>query len=229
MDCWGHCGSSSDSDLSQIPHELVPKVHCCLKLDWSQLWKHSLSIQIFHWCKICQTDCRDLTCGLCRWTERFPFPHLSHTTLGAQLWFCPTSSSCVPPSGTCSLPRGEGGQSSSWLEHTYSDPRWVWWLQLVCVQKYLWWWKMAASCLRLGHACSGGSSFWSPWKQGLAIRGGGDPISWMPLNSGASFCSQTTLPLGTFLARGAPHSHPLCCIYAANSSPFPRYTLNPTL
>lgn len=62
------------------------------KLDWSQLWEHSLSVQIFHWCKIYQADCRDLICGMYRWTERFPFLHLSHTTLGAQLWFCPTSS-----------------------------------------------------------------------------------------------------------------------------------------
>ena len=29
LDCCGHCGAGSDSDLSQIPQVLVPKVHCC--------------------------------------------------------------------------------------------------------------------------------------------------------------------------------------------------------
>ena len=92
----------------QIPH--------LLKLDQGQLWDHSLSIQIFHRCRVYQADHRDLICGLCSCRKRFLLVFLSHTAPVAQLWFWPhlcvwTTLRHLFPA----LARGSG--SNGWLGH----------------------------------------------------------------------------------------------------------------
>ena len=56
-----------------------------LPMSTSSIWCDSLSIQVFHRCRVHQVDCRDLICcSWCCW-ERFPFLFFVCTATGLQL------------------------------------------------------------------------------------------------------------------------------------------------
>ena len=169
-----------------------------LKLDKFQLWEQSLSIQIFHRCRICQANYGDLICGLCSCMERFLFLLLSHTTPGAQLWFWPQLCVCHPQA---SVPHpGEREWTQQLIgAHLLRPGRGTAATTRVCV-KCLWWWRPAGSCNRLEHACFGGSPSHCLQRQWLACGGSGSPAPCVPLNNGTSFPRQTTFPLGAFPA-----------------------------
>ena len=59
----------------------------CPQSPQPQLQEHSLSIQIFHSCRVYQADCRDLILCSCGCTERFPFLFFGTTSPGVHLWF----------------------------------------------------------------------------------------------------------------------------------------------
>ena len=134
-----------------------PQSPLMLRLAQSHLWEHSLSIQIFHRCRIYQVDHGDLICSLCSCTGRFPFPFFSLTAPGAQLWFWPHLCMCTILRPL--LPaQARWSKSSGWLGHTYS-------LSLgrgnaATVGVYgncLWGRRQADSFNSLGHAHSSGS------------------------------------------------------------------------
>ena len=94
--------------------------------------------------------------------------------------------------------------------------------------KCLQWQRPTGSCNRLGSTHSGGSPSQCLWRQGLAceerVQDGG-PTFYAPLNNGASFPRQTTLPLGAFMAMEPLIPIPSGCLCAANSGPLPGFAL----
>lgn len=101
-----------------------------LKLDWSWLWEHLLSIQIFHRQRIYQADCKDLIHSLFSCMERFPFFLLSCTALGAQLWFWPQLYMWATLSHL--FPRCERGQKHQLIGISYSGQWGMWWPEMGC-------------------------------------------------------------------------------------------------
>ena len=190
-----------------------------------------MSIQTFHRCRVYQADHWDLICGLCSCTERFPFPFLSQTAPGAQLWFWPHL--CMRatlrflfatqvrerqkqwPIGSLSLigaliRSGQGERRRPQL------------------------WHMQSACGRdqqedaTDWDVSGGSPSQCPWRQGPAGGEGfcnGDPAPCTPLNNDTSFPRQTMLPLAAFPAMEPLTPISSSCLCPANSSPLPRSTL----
>ena len=104
-----------------------------LELDRFQFGEHSLSIQIFHRCRVYQTDHGDLICGLCSFMERFLFLFLNHPAPGAQLWVLPHL--CL------------------WATHISLLPRLPWSTQVCPGKGRVWRWH---NCL--GRRCPGGDS-----------------------------------------------------------------------
>ena len=100
-----------------LPVCTCPESPLLLRLDPSQLWEHSLSIQIFHRHRIYQASHGDLICSLCRCTKDFLF--LSHTAPGTQFWFWPHLCMCATLRHLFPA-QVRGSESSSWLGHTYS-------------------------------------------------------------------------------------------------------------
>ena len=70
------------------------------ELDWFHLWD-SLSIQIFHRCRIYQEAHEDLICGFCSWWKDFHSSSLVAPPLWLSCGFSPTSV-CGPPTEVCS-------------------------------------------------------------------------------------------------------------------------------
>ena len=87
--CYGHCGASSDSDLACLPCVLDPKVHSYPQSLQPQLWEHSLSIHIFHRCRVYQGDCRDLIRCSSGCKGILPSLFFGRTAAGVQLCFWP--------------------------------------------------------------------------------------------------------------------------------------------
>ena len=97
-----------------------------LKLDWSQLWRHSVSVQTFHRCRVYQVHRRDLICSSPN-AERALFPFLIAQPLGLSFGFHPL---CMwPPTLLMGHPRGlisaqERGDETvvDWGTPSHSDP-----------------------------------------------------------------------------------------------------------
>ena len=109
--CCGPCGGSSDSDLALPLHVLTPKVHSCPQSPQPQLWKHSLSIQILHRCRVYQANCGDLICCSCSCMERFAFLFFGRTAPGFQVCFWPCLCMCATLRCLLSA-QARGGKSS---------------------------------------------------------------------------------------------------------------------
>ena len=71
------------------------------KLAHFHLWEHSLSIQIFHRCRVYLADRGDLICTLYSWWKDFQSSSLVAPSLGFSFGFIPTSA-CGPPTGVWS-------------------------------------------------------------------------------------------------------------------------------
>ena len=73
----------------------------------SSIWDDSLSIQMFHRCRVRQVDCGDLI--RCSWGcwEEFPFLFFVRTAPGFYFGFGPAFA-CRSPEGICSLLRQDG-------------------------------------------------------------------------------------------------------------------------
>ena len=83
------------------------KIYRCFQSPPPQFWDNSLSIQVFHRCRVHQVDCGDLIrCSQGCW-EKFPFLFFVCTAPGVQLWIG-SASACRSPEGVCSSLRQEG-------------------------------------------------------------------------------------------------------------------------
>ena len=91
----------------QDPVRHTAQVYSCPQSPLPHFCDGSLSIQIFHRCRVHQVDCGDLIC--CFWGSQrnFPFFSLFAQLLGFSFVFGPASA-CRSPSGVCSSPRQEG-------------------------------------------------------------------------------------------------------------------------
>ena len=87
--------------------ESKPQVYSCSRTPPPQFGDDSLSIQVFHRCRVHQVDCGDLI--RCSWGcwEKFPFLFFFTQLLGFSFGFGPASA-CRSPKGICSSPRHEG-------------------------------------------------------------------------------------------------------------------------
>ena len=174
--------------------------------DQSQLWEHSLSIQVFHRCGIYQANLGDLIHGLCSCTERFPFLFLSRTAPGAQLLFWPRIRLCTILRHLFPA-QLRGSESSGCLGLGWGTEGTVG-VFVSCLQQQ----GPAGHCNRLWHARCARSTSQRPWRQELACGGRGSPPH-SPLNNDASLSRQTTPPLGAFRA-----THPLTPVPSAVSA-----------
>ena len=196
-----------------------------LRLEQSQLWEHSLSIQIF--------------LGLPRrsWGFNPPLVQLHREIpsssslvthpLRLSFGFGPISA-CGPPSGNCSLPRWEGVKAAAdWV--TLAD----WGTYLLrpgrdktattgACTKCLQWQRLAGNSNWLGCTRFDGSLFQSPQRHRMAGGEGGcngGPAPCTPLSNDTSFPRQTMLPLVAFLSVDPLTPILSGCLCTANSSP----------
>ena len=94
----------------------------------SSIWDDSLSIQLFHRCRVHQVDCGDFIRCSCGCWEKFPFSSLFSQLLGFSLGFGPASA-CRSPEGVCSSLRQDGvkgAADSGALAHSGQGEGGVW-------------------------------------------------------------------------------------------------------
>ena len=115
----------------------VPQSPQLLELDQFHLWEHSLSIQIFHRCRVYKANCGNLTCGLCSCPERFLFLFLSRPTpwdSAVVLAPFPTgvcSRGCPGALGSVPMRTRNGGGMTAWIVGTLAvmgawERQWLW-------------------------------------------------------------------------------------------------------
>ena len=79
-------------------------IYHCSQSSLPQFWGNSLSIQVFHRCRVHQVDCGDLITAPEAAGSDIHFSSLFAQLLGFSFGFGP-SSACGLPEGVCSLPR----------------------------------------------------------------------------------------------------------------------------
>ena len=181
-------GTVGPAQTLTCPNSLCtcPQSPLLWRVDQSQLWEYSLSIQVFHRRRIYQANLGDLNHGLCNCTERFPFLLLSRTTPRAQLWFWPHLCVCATLRHLF-LVQARGRESSGCLGHTYSlrlgrGMAATMKVSVSCLRR----WGPAGSWNKLWRAHSGGSPSQCLRRQELACGGSGGPAPHAPLKNGAS-------------------------------------------
>ena len=141
----------------------------------SSICDDSLSIQVFHRCRVHQVDCGDLICCSCGCWEIFPFLFFVHTALGFRFVFGPTST-CSSPEGVSYFLREDGVKGSAdwglWLTQAGGRDGYGVWGEPAVAEAGVQLHQCKSCCVFLRGSCSWITGPWQ-WRAAQAPGRGG--------------------------------------------------------